>query len=172
MSMLASLGQFGLALGQGFQQKQEELKKEAERKAEQERLYRRQDVADQQAAESHALSMQTNQQNLEQNKATFEHNQKVSQLNLDAEMRQEALRKGLGAVMAARRAGDNASAFAGLAATTEQLTGTKIDFDRDPATGNILVDKNGKAKAYVLDANGQRTGTGQLLAVDEGVHSV
>ena len=172
MSMLASLGQFGLALGQGFQQKQEELKKEAEKKAQQEREYRRQDTADRQAAESHDLSMQTNRQSLEQNKITFDQEQQVHQIKMDAFRRQEVLRKGLGAVMAARKAGDNASAFAGLAATTKQLTDTTIEFDRDPVTGNILVDKDGKARAYVLDANGQRTGTGQLLSVDEGVRNV
>ena len=172
MSMLASLGQFGLALGQGFQQKQEELKKEAEKKAQQEREYRRQDTADRQAAESHDLSMQTNRQSLEQNKITFDQDQQVNQIKMDALRRQEALRKGLGAVMAARKAGDNASAFAGLAATTKQLTDTTIEFDRDPVTGNILVDKDGKARAYVVDANGQRTGTGQLLSVDEGVRNV
>jgi len=172
MSMLASLGQFGLALGQGFQQKQEELKKEAEKKAQQEREYRRQDTADRQAAESHDLSMQTNRQSLEQNKITFDQDQQVNQIKMDALRRQEALRKGLGAVMAARKAGDNASAFAGLAATTKQLTDTTIEFDRDPVTGNILVDNDGKAKAYALDANGQRTGTGQLLSVDEGVRNV
>ena len=172
MSMLASLGQFGLALGQGFQQKQEELKKEAEKKAQQEREYRRQDTADRQAAESHDLSMQTNRQSMEQSKATFENEQQVNQIKMDAFRRQEALRKGLGAVMAARKAGDNASAFAGLAATTKQLTDTTIDFDRDPVTGNILVDKDGKARAYVLDANGQRTGGGELLSVDEGVRNI
>ena len=172
MSMLASLGQFGLALGQGFQQKQEELKKEAERKAEQERQYRRQDVADQQAAESHDLSMQTNRQSLEQNKITFDQDQEVNQIKMDALRRQEALRKGLGAVMAARKAGDMDGAFGGLAALTERIARTRIDFDRDPATGKILVDKNGRAKAFALDANGKRTGNGQLVSVDEGARNV
>lgn len=172
MSMLASLGQFGLALGQGFQQKQEELKKEAEKKAQQEREYRRQDTADRQAAESHDLSMQTNRQSMEQSKATFENEQRVNQIKMDAFQRQEVLRKGLGAVMAARMAGDMDGAFGGLAALTEQLAQTKIDFDRDPATGKILLDNNGRAKAFALDANGKRTGNWQLVSVDEGVRNV
>lgn len=147
-----SLGLGLLSIAQGYQNKQAAMKQEAERLADKQREQQRQQIADQRAAESHKMQMQSSQYGLDQQKQNDQYQQ--AERN-----RLSTLRDGLGRAAMAHQSGDQAGFFDALESTGNGISSAvQMKFQRD-GQGRVIVDKNGNAIGQRFTKDGQPLGS-------------